>query len=56
MGQVSWAGEEQGHPWGREWPWSQREGEVVGKAAGNGSQPGLLVTHGRKGEVTGGLS
>ena len=37
-------------------PESQRDGEAEGKAAGNGSQPGLLVTHGRKGEVTGGLS
>lgn len=37
-------------------PESQRDREAEGKAAGNGSQPGLLVTHGRKGEVTGRLS
>lgn len=56
MGQVPREGQEQGHSWGGEWPQSQYEREVEGKAAGTGSQPGLLVTHSRKGEVTRGLS
>lgn len=42
VGQASEAGLEQGHPWG-EWPWSECEREVEGKAEGTGSQPGLLV-------------
>lgn len=41
--QISQAGQEQGQPWGGEWPWSQCEREVE-KAAGTGSQPGVLVT------------
>lgn len=55
MGTVSWAGQEQGHSWGEQ-PCCQYEREVEGKAAGTGRQPGLLVTHSRKGEVARRLS